>query len=115
MNSVITDTTFKRRDKLSIIAEIVDIAKGGTLKTQIMYKANLSFAQLNEYLDFTLKTQLLEKLKVKGKEVYSSTDKGLDFLQKHAELTTMLEEEHENTEARRNRSKLPPQNLLRKA
>lgn len=39
----------KRRDKIDIIAEITNIAKDGALKTQIMYKANLSFSQLNIY------------------------------------------------------------------
>ena len=37
----------KRRDRLYILAEILAIAKNGYLKTQIMYRANLSFAQLN--------------------------------------------------------------------
>ena len=50
----------KRRDKLYIIAEILEIAKEGILKTQIMYRANLSFTQLNEYLKFMLKINLLE-------------------------------------------------------
>ncbi len=115
MNSWITDAASRRRDKLGIISEILDIAKGGTLKTQIMYKANLSFAQLNEYVDYMLKTRLLEKLDVNGKEVYVATDKGLDFIQKHAELTIMLDEEHENTDKHKNGVKLPPQSLLKKA
>jgi predicted transcriptional regulator len=46
LNSYLFDVKTKRRDKLSIIAEILEIAKNGTLKTQIMYRANLSFAQL---------------------------------------------------------------------
>ena len=50
----------KRRDRLYIISEILNIAKGGSLKTQIMYGANLSFAQLNEYLNFLIKVEFLE-------------------------------------------------------
>lgn len=115
MNAWITDTAFKRRDKLGIIAEILEIAKDGTLKTQIMYKANLSFAQLNEYLDYMLKTRLLDKLDINKKEVYVATDKGVDFLQKHAELAKMLAGEHENAEKYKNGVKLPPQSLLKKA
>jgi predicted transcriptional regulator len=100
----------KRRDKLSIIAEILEIAKEGTLKTQIMYKANLSFAQLNDYLKFMLKTNLLNKFFANGKDVYAATEKGIDFLQRHFELTELLKE----NENGKNGVKIPPQNLLKK-
>lgn len=109
MNSWKTNRTSKRRDKLSIIAEILDIAKDGTLKTQIMYKANLSFAQLNDYVKFMLKTGLLNKFRDSGKDVYEATDKGLDFLQRHLELTELL---HQN-ESSKNGVKIPPSNLLK--
>ena len=115
MNSWITDATPRRRDKLGIIAEVLEIAKDGTLKTQIMYKANLSFVQLTEYLEYMLKTRLLDKLDIKTKEVYVATEKGLDFLQRHSELTALLNEENENATNGRNSAKVPPQSLLRKA
>ncbi|HLE75364.1 MAG TPA: winged helix-turn-helix domain-containing protein [Candidatus Bathyarchaeia archaeon] len=113
MNSWITNAASKRRDRLSIIAEILEIAKDGTLKTQIMYKANLSFTQLNEYLEFMLKIRLLEKLNANGKDVYITTEKGLDFLQRHYELTELLKGENENGNGK-NGVKLPPQHLLKK-
>ena len=111
MNSWTKDPTSKRRDKLYIIAEILQIAKDGPLKTQIMYKANLSFAQLNEYLRLMLKIRLLSKLNHNGKEVYATTEKGLDFLQRHGELAEMLKEEENGKHG----IKIPPQNLLKKA
>ena len=111
MNSGITDTPSKRRDKLCIIAEILEIAKEGTLKTQIMYKANLSFTQLNDYLKFMLKTTLLKKLVHGGKVMYAATEKGLDFLQRHCELTELLKE----NEKSKNGVKIPPQKLLKNA
>lgn len=117
MNSWTTEPSSKRRDKLGIIAEILEIARSGTLKTQIMYKANLSFAQLNEYLKFMLEIGLLEKLNATGKEVYIATEKGLDFLQRHSELTELLKGENENSKNGKNGKngvKLPPQHLLRK-
>jgi predicted transcriptional regulator len=100
----------KRRDKLGIIAEILEISKEGTLKTQIMYRANLSFAQLNDYLKFMLKTSLLRKFRANGKDVYSATEKGVDFLQRHFELTELLME----NENGKNGAKIPPQKLLKK-
>jgi predicted transcriptional regulator len=115
VNSCITDPTSKRRDRLSIIAEIVEIAKDGTLKTQIMYKANLSFVQLTEYLEYMLKTRLIDKLDANRKDMYVATEKGLDFLQRHSELTELLNEEHENFKKHKNGVKVPPQSLLKKA
>jgi predicted transcriptional regulator len=109
MNSWNSDTS-KRRDKLSIIAEILEIAKEGTLKTQIMYKANLSFAQLNDYLKFMQKTSLLSKFRANGKDVYAATEKGIEFMQRHFELTELLQEEENG----KNGVKIPPQNLFKK-
>ena len=112
MNSWTTETSTKRRDKLSIIAEILEIAKEGTLKTQIMYKANLSFAQLNEYLKFMLKIKLIQKLVNQGKDIYITTEKGLDFLQRQCELTELLKTEEERP---KNGARIPPASLLRKS
>jgi predicted transcriptional regulator len=42
--------TGKLRDRFCIIAEILVVTKDGSLKPQIMYRADLSLAQLNEYL-----------------------------------------------------------------
>jgi hypothetical protein len=49
-----------------------------------------------------------------GKEVYIVTEKGLDFLQRHSELTELLKGENENGTNGKNGVKLPPQNLLKK-
>lgn len=108
MNSGMIDTTPKRRDKFSIVAEILEIAKEGTLKTQIMYKANLSFTQLGDYLKFMLTTTLLKKFAARGKTIYAATEKGLDFLQRYSELMELLKE----NEKSKNGVKLPPQNLF---
>jgi len=110
MNSWKKDSSSKRRDKLSIIAEVLEIAKDGALKTQIMYRANLSFAQLNDYVKFMLKTGLINKFHANGKDVYATTDKGIEFVQRHFELTELLNENENN----KNGVKIPPYNLLKK-
>jgi predicted transcriptional regulator len=69
---------------------MLEITKDGPSKTQIMYKASLSFSQLNDYLAFLLHSKLIEQVNVAGVEVYIITDKGSDFLQRHNELTKML-------------------------
>ncbi|MFB3889841.1 MAG: winged helix-turn-helix domain-containing protein [Candidatus Bathyarchaeia archaeon] len=110
MNSWLVDTSSKRRDKLYIIAEIMEIAKDGTLKTQIMYKANLSFTQLNQYLKLLTKIHLLEKSEKCGKEVYTATEKGLDFLARHREIMDLLSENSSVI----NGVRVPPEHLLKK-
>ncbi|MEM3640453.1 MAG: winged helix-turn-helix domain-containing protein [Candidatus Bathyarchaeia archaeon] len=101
----------KKRDKLYIIAEILEIAKDGALKTQIMYEANLSFTQLNDYLRFMLKIGLLNKLAQNDKDVYVTTEKGLNFLQRYLEITELLKIENENC---KNGVKIPPPTLLKR-
>jgi predicted transcriptional regulator len=102
----------KRRDKLYIVSEILEIAKDGTLKTQIMYRANLSFTQLNDYLKFMLKINLLKKIVENDKEIYKATEKGLNFLQRYREITELLKEEENNHH--KNNVKIPPPHLLKR-
>jgi predicted transcriptional regulator len=111
MNPWGTNPTSKRRDKLYIIAEILEIAKDGVLKTQIMYRANLSFTQLNEYVRFMLKNELLGKVRFNDKELYKATVKGLNFLQRYHEITELLKTENENY---KNNVKIPPANILKR-
>jgi predicted transcriptional regulator len=111
MNPWGPDPSAKRRDKLYIIAEILEIARDGVLKTQIMYRANLSFTQLNEYLMFMLKNELLGKITSNGKEMYKSTQKGLNFLQHYHEITELLKTEESNY---KNNVKIPPTHILKR-
>jgi predicted transcriptional regulator len=113
MNPWGTNPTSKRRDKLYIIAEILEIAKDGVLKTQIMYRANLSFTQLNEYIRFMLKNDLLGKVILNDKELYKATLKGLNFLQRYHEITELLKTENENDNYKNN-VKIPPANILKR-
>ncbi|HVP93472.1 MAG TPA: winged helix-turn-helix domain-containing protein [Acidobacteriota bacterium] len=113
MNPWGTNPTSKRRDKLYIIAEILEIAKDGVLKTQKMYRANLSFTQLNEYIRFMLKNDLLGKVILNDKELYKATLKGLNFLQRYHEITELLKTENENDNYKNN-VKIPPANILKR-
>ena len=86
----------KRRDRLDIISEILVIAKDGRLKTQIMYRANLSFAQLNDYLDVLTKMGLLQVKKENRKTTYKTTDKGYRYLEKYTDISDFLGNDDEN-------------------
>lgn len=72
------------------MANIIEIAREGALKTQIMYKGNLSFTQLNNYITFLLGKSLITQTIIDGREGYVVTKQGLDFLQKHSDLVHML-------------------------
>ena len=89
------ETECKRRDRLSIIAQILEIAKSSCLKTQIMYKANLSFAQLNEYLSFLTKTNLLASENDDNKTLYIISEKGKKYLEKYEDIIRLLEEDED--------------------
>lgn len=80
----------RRRDRLFIMAEILDVAREGVLKTQVMYRANLSFAQLNEYLSLLLELNLLAAVETPEKTLYKTTDKGLRYLQSYREIRELL-------------------------
>ena len=96
----------KRRDRLYIIAEILTIAKGGSLKTHIMYRANLSFAQLNEYLSFLIKMDLLKVKNENRKNIFRTTAKGDKYLEKYKDISNLLGNKEINARAQR-RANLP--------
>jgi predicted transcriptional regulator len=73
--------------------EIISIAKSGTSKTHIMFKANLSFSQLNEYINFLTKHGLLQKTLLDGKAVYVPTSKGLEFVEKQQSIIGMFSDD----------------------
>jgi predicted transcriptional regulator len=95
------DNPRKRRDRLFIIAEILDIAKDGALKTQIMYRANLSFSQLNTYLNLMLETQLLERENRSRKTIYKTTEKGVEYMQNYKEIIETLSNNNTNEDCPR--------------
>ncbi len=90
MTLTLVENKPKRRDQLVIMAEIVSIAKKGTSKTHIMFRANLSFTQLNQYISLLSETQLLERIPFNGKEIYKSTRKGLEFMEKQGQVIDFL-------------------------
>ena len=83
----------RRRDKLVIMTEIIGIAVKGTSKTQIMYKANLSFSQLKRYLALLSRHSLLEKSAYDGREVYKATPRGVEFMERQQQIIDLINEE----------------------
>ncbi len=91
--TAVINVRLKRRDDLGIIADMLEVAKCRSCKTRIMYRANLSFTQLNDYMTFLVNHNLVEQNKDAAAEGYTITDQGAEFLQKYRELTRLLKRE----------------------
>ena len=73
------------RDRLDIIADILQAASREAKKTQIMYQANLSYKVLQRYLNEVTDALLIEFQD--EKQSYLITSKGQDYLLAYKEYT----------------------------
>jgi len=90
MKSNNIETLWERRDKLNIFAEIMEVAKGRELKTRIMYRVNLSFSQVNEYLSFLTEMGFIRVREENRKKVYETTAKGNSYIENYIEMANLL-------------------------
>ena len=72
----------KNRDRLSIIAAILEAANSGSCKTKIMFNANLSYKLLEKYLDICLQSGFVEANGTK----YTLTEHGATILKQYKQL-----------------------------
>ena len=84
------ETLWERRDRLNIIAEILDIATGSKLKTHIMYMVNLSCSQVKEYISYLTERGFLRVRVENGKKLYETTTKGSRYIQNYREMSNFL-------------------------
>lgn len=74
-----------RRDRHDIVTEILKTAIGGKIKTHIMYRAKLSYSQVNTYLSLLVEKGFLENALIgqgqKDKTVYRTTPKGMQLIE----------------------------------
>ncbi|MGA3406243.1 MAG: winged helix-turn-helix domain-containing protein [Candidatus Bathyarchaeia archaeon] len=79
------------RTRVEILANILQVASNRTLKTHIMYRANLSHRQLEKYLTFLETNGMLERLLDEdGVLKYLVTQRGIDFLKDYERLSSYL-------------------------
>lgn len=78
------------RTKVEILASILRVASNRTLKTHIMYKANLSFRQLERYLNVLETNGMLARTIVNDTLMFQVTEKGTEFLKDYARISTYL-------------------------
>lgn len=70
-----------RRSEIEIIRDILSLSREGAKKTQILYRTNLSYTQLQEYLSFLLKTGAIKVDESDASRIYKTTDKGIEILE----------------------------------
>lgn len=78
------------RTRVEILASILKVATNRTLKTHIMYRANLSHRQLEKYLTFLETNGMLEQVQDNESRKYLVTKKGIDFLRDFNRLSEYL-------------------------
>jgi len=66
----------RRRGRHGIVVEILKIARNGAKKTKIMYKARLSYSQLEKYLNALRKEGFINE----ESGVWKTTERGLDVI-----------------------------------
>ena len=79
---------FKYRSRTDIVATILRNSTEPTLKTKIMFRAYLSYKQINEYLDTLTANNMLHF--DKEMETYVITTKGSNFLATYDTLEPLL-------------------------
>jgi predicted transcriptional regulator len=74
--------TTGKRDRHDIVVEILEKAKSGKKKTELMRSVGLSHAQSKQYLAILLEKELLE---ISENNLFTTSKKGLEFLEKCGE------------------------------
>jgi predicted transcriptional regulator len=82
----------RRRSNIEIIADMLRVGENGAGKTEIMYSANMSYAQIQKYLGFLLSHGFISKVKLGNPSVtYQVTEKGGELLRNIDGIVEVLE------------------------
>jgi predicted transcriptional regulator len=76
------------RNRIDIIAQLLDAASSPTTKTKMMYKAMLSYEQLKEYLLMLSENDLIGY--DKPSQRFATTDKGFQLIKRYEDLSELI-------------------------
>ena len=84
---------------MEIVANMLDITRNGVLKTHLMYRANLSFMVVTQYLSFLEGSGLVEQVisEDEPKRLYKTTAKGFQYMQVYQSLQEIAGIESKNS------------------
>jgi predicted transcriptional regulator len=87
-----TGRTERHRSKVDIVYDIlVSATGGGAKKTHILYKANISSTQVENYFSALLAHNLIEHAQdIEGNKVFRTTEKGLRFISCCEEIRSLI-------------------------
>jgi predicted transcriptional regulator len=81
----------RRRSNIEIIADMLRVGETGAGKTEIMYSANLSYSQIQKYLDYLVNQGFVSKVDMDNTMIaYQVTESGLKLLKAIDSLMEML-------------------------
>ena len=87
----------QRRSNIEIIADMLKVGENGAGKTEIMYSANMSYSQIQRYLNFLIAQGFIDKVEVGNPVVtYRVTESGLRLLELINHIEEMLGMRDEN-------------------
>ena len=84
----------KKRNRLQVIYDILNVIreKSGRIKpTHILYKSNLSYQMMEDYLDELKLKQFIVKQKTKTGKTYIITDKGIKYIQEYSTINNFMD------------------------
>ena len=84
----------KKRTRLEIIHDILSVirAKSGRIKpTHILYKSNLSYSMMEQYLEDLISKSLIREVRLKKGKTYEITDKGVAYLSQYSAIKDFTE------------------------
>lgn len=80
----------KKRSEIEIFADILRVAKCGAKKSHIVYKANLNFRIVKDYLSILEKSGLI--IGPQGvNNLFNTTEKGVEYLNHYEEFKDYIE------------------------
>ena len=81
----------RRRSNIEIIGDMLRAGENGAGKTRIMYSANMSYSQIQKYLDFLMNQGFINKVDMGyPTATYQVTESGRKLLQLINNLSEML-------------------------
>jgi predicted transcriptional regulator len=82
----------QRRSNIEIIADMLRAGENGAGKTEIMYSANMSYHQIQRYLEYLINQGFINKVNLDDTMIaYQVTESGLKLLKTIDTLVEMLE------------------------
>jgi len=76
----------ERRNNIEIMKDVLSVCLNGSIKTQIVYKANSNFVHVKPFIEKALSKGLLEEREGR----FYTTDKGKEFILRVLDILAML-------------------------